>query len=181
MKCLPHIQEDLAYPKVLPHREYQKPITAKNRGALSVRTLATTVSTESSAIEVAQPRSRCLPIAEVDKLISKVSLNCVTLSFHSRSGGGILRLFSLLLGTQCLRLDTWQGSLYLWGQLWSSTANKGYQKTPAAPSPPGHAHVPRRESGRAMEQWEPMSHEVRPDGVSLARLPLAAGGADAGP
>lgn len=104
-------------PQSLALQGIPKPIAVKNLGALSVCTQPTTVSTEPSAIEVALPKSRCLPIAEVDKLISKVSLNHVTLSFHSRSGGGILRLFSLLLGTQCPGLDTWQGSLYLWGQL----------------------------------------------------------------
>lgn len=88
------------------------------------------------------------------------------LSFHSGWGGGILRLFLLLLGSQCPKPDTWQGSLYLWGLLWSSTANKGYQRVHAAPFPPGH--IPQQESGRVMEQWEPVSHEVRPDGVSPA-------------
>lgn len=103
------------------------------------------------------------------------------LEFPQWVGRGYFKIVLLLLGTPCPKPDTWQGNLYLWGQLWSSTANKGYQTVPPAPFPPGHTHIPQRESGRAVEQWKTVSHEVRPDGVSPARLPLAAaGGADAG-
>lgn len=134
IKCVPCTQEDLAHTKVLPH----KFIIVKNPW----RTF------QSSVIKITQLKSRCLPIADVDKLVSKVTLNHVILSFHSGWGGGILRLFLLLLGSQCPKSDTWQGSLYLWGLLWSSTANKGYQRVHAAPFPPGYMHIPQQESGR---------------------------------
>lgn len=105
---------------------------------------------QSSVNGIAQLKSGCLPIADVDKLVSKVSLNHVISSFHSGWGGGILRLFCSFLALRAPSLTLGKETCTSGDSCGVAQQTKGTRQFLL---PPSHLGIRTSHRGRVAGLW----------------------------